>query len=617
VLDLAAGDPADVPARLHGLDLPAALAARLRLEAFIRLVNASRYVEAQDFMAQHDVAALAALAGGKVAQDTGFSRIMLDLAVGDPALVPARLTGLEMPRALRDTLLLEAFVRLVNAGRIAEAQAYAQAHAIQSLLARNTGTAVQNTRLALVMLDLAAGDPALVPARLAGLDIPAAMRRTLLLEAFIRLVNASRYEEAQAFITAHDVPALAEAVGGVTATDTGLARIMLDLAVGDPAAVPARLAGLDLPVALAGKMLLETFVRLVNASRFAEAQGFITAHDVPALLRAQGGEVAANAAIGWAVLELASGDAALVPARLALAMVPPERAQALLFGAFTGLVNQGRYDDAETLAAAADLLGGLALANGPAAQDARVAAILLELARGRTQAACAQILRTEALDGETKVLQALLVDGFVRLINEGSYEAARPLAANRGIDRRLAACKPASRHDGLAALLMLELQPGGSRTRIPQLLDEAINAGLAPARLNGLALAAFATLVNGSDFATARLLRHVVDPLLLRMRPPFDEAGRNAMFAAGILALQERGEWRRSVTLFARLRDDLVKAAPPGAAPGPLFWPAMRGEVLALHRLDRSAEVTALLQSFVPAYADAPDDLRAQLGEQV
>jgi len=54
---------------------------------------------------------------------------------------------------------------------------------------------------------------------------------------------------------------------------------------------------------------------------------------------------------------------------------------------------------------------------------------------------------------------------------------------------------------------------------------------------------------------------------------------------------------------------------PPGAEPPPLFWPALRGEVIALHRLDRSADVTALLQSLIPAYPGAPDDLRAQLGE--
>jgi hypothetical protein len=172
------------------------------------------------------------------------------------------------------------------------------------------------------------------------------------------------------------------------------------------------------------------------------------------------------------------------------------------------------------------------------------------------------------------------------------------------------------RHDALAALLMLELQPGGAATRIPQRLEEALRGGLDEERVQKLALVSFVTLVNMADFATARLLLHVVEPILIRLQPPYDEAARNAMFAAGVLFLQERDDWHRGATIFARLRDVLVKRAPPGTTPDALFWPAMRGEVLALHRLNRGADATALLEVFIGIYPDAPDDLLEQIESQ-
>jgi hypothetical protein len=61
------------------------------------------------------------------------------------------------------------------------------------------------------------------------------------------------------------------------------------------------------------------------------------------------------------------------------------------------------------------------------------------------------------------------------------------------------------------------------------------------------------------------------------------------------------------------LRDGLVKQAPKGQPAGPLFWPALRGEVIALHQLNRGAEATTLLRSFIDTYPGAPDDLREQL----
>ncbi|NNM58068.1 class I SAM-dependent methyltransferase [Acidocella sp.] len=510
-----------------------------------------------------------------------------------------------------DAVVLQAFTRLVNASRYAEAQAAAARYGVDALASRAAGTKIgQDTRLAQMVLDLAAGDPAEVPARLAGLEIDPARRDILLLEAFIRLVNASRYDEALRFIAAHGVPALAARTGGEVARNAALARMVLDLAVGDPAEIPARLEGLEISPARRDVLLLEAFIRLANASRFAEAQAFAARHDVAALAARQGGAAGSNAAIALAVVDLAVGDPALVPGRFAGVDVAPGRQVALLLGAYTGLVNAARYDEAGALAAAAPCFAGLDSLPGAAADDARLASVMLDLHFARTQAALARIFRLEQQGGDPAVLGPLLVDGFVRLVNEGNFTEAR--AHGRAVERRLAACKPALRHDALAALLMLELRQGDG-TRIVQRVEEALGGGLEEARLHELVLAAFVTLVNAGDFANAQLLLHLVEPLLLKLRPPHDEAARNALFAAGMLFLQQREDWRRAAAVFARLRDALVKLTPPGAAADPLFWPALRGEIVVLNHLQRGEEAMALLRAFTGVYPDAPDDLRQQL----
>ena len=509
-----------------------------------------------------------------------------------------------------DAIVLQAFTRLVNASRYAEAQAAAARYGVDALAARAAGGKTgQDARLAQMVLDLAAGDPAEIPARLAGLEIDPARRDVLLLEAFIRLVNASRYDEALSFIAAHGVPALAARAGGEVARNAALARMVLDLAVGDPADIPARLAGLEISPARRDVLLLEAFIRLANASRFDEALAFAARHDVAVLAVRQGGAAGSNAAIALAVVDLAVGDPALVPTRFAGVDVAPGRREALLLGAYTGLVNAARYDEAGALAAA-PCFAGLDTLPGAAADDARLASVMLDLHFARTQAAVERLLRLEQQGGDPAVLGPLLVDGFVRLVNEGNFTEA--LAHGRAVERRLAACKPSLRHDALAALLMLELRQGEG-TRIVQRLEEALRGGLEEARMEDLALAAFVTLVNAGDFASARLLLHLVEPLLLKLRPLYEQGARNALFASGMLFLQQREDWRRAAAVFARLRDALVKLTPPSAAADPLFWPALRGEIVVLNHLQRGEEAMALLRTFTGVYPDAPDDLRQQL----
>ncbi len=513
-----------------------------------------------------------------------------------------------------DAIILAAFTRLVNASRYEEALAAAQKFDVNALASRlaeqKTG---RDARLAQMVLDLAVGDPAEIPGRLEGLEIEPERRDVLVMEAFIRLVNGSRYDEALDFLRDHDIPALAALRGGEAARNTGLARMVLDLAVGDPADIPGRLKGLDLPDERREVLLLEAFVRLANGSRFAEAVAFAAEYDVPGMLRRQNGEVAGNAAIGLAVVDLAAGDPAAVRGRFDAVEVDPARREALILGAYTCLVNAARYAEAEALAAAEPCFTALETLPGEAADDARMASVMLDLQCGRTAAAVRRIGQLAEAGADPAVLGPLSVDGFVRLVNEGDYATAAELARHRGIERRLAACKPQLRQDALAALLILELQPGSEPSRIVQRLDEAMQGGLDETRVHELAMVSFVTLVNRGEPATARLLWPMVEKLLIKLRPPYDDSACNLMFAAGILFLQDRDENRRAAAVLARLRDGLVKRAPPGGPPDKLLWPAMRGEVLALHQLKRGAEATTLLREFTAMYEGAPEDLLQQI----
>jgi hypothetical protein len=79
------------------------------------------------------------------------------------------------------------------------------------------------------------------------------------------------------------------------------------------------------------------------------------------------------------------------------------------------------------------------------------------------------------------------------------------------------------------------------------------------------------------------------------------------------LFLQEKGDWRRGAAMLARLRDGLLRRAPAGGPPDPLFWPALRAEIIALNRLARGEEASRLLKTFIPVYPACPEDLLAQV----
>ncbi|MBU6449956.1 MAG: hypothetical protein KGQ26_10070, partial [Rhodospirillales bacterium] len=530
---------------------------------------------------------------------------------GDAALALPVADELAALGAPAEEIRLGSFVRLVNGGRYEDALALAARHDVAAMAARAGGDAACDAGLALAVLDLAVGDPAEVPGRLQGLALEPARRDALLLEAFIRLVNAARYEEALAYIQAHDVAGLSARVGGEAARNTGLARLVLDLAVGDPAEVPARLEGLEIDPARRDALLLEAFIRLVNASRYEEAQAYMQAHDVAGLIAMVEEGTGADGATAMAVLELTVGDPAEVPKRLALADVGQARRDELLLGAFTGLVNNARYDEADGIAEAHALLNRLDGQNGQAAEDARWAAMMLDLQQGRTDMAVTRILALENGGGDRALLAGFYVDGFIRLMNDGRYDAAR---AMDGLERRLPLCREALHQDALAALVRLDAQPGGKIERVVPRLNALAAAGAPEERVTELALAVLSVLGNQGESEAARQVLKLVEPLLSKARAPLGVAMRDALFTAGVLHMQEKAEWPRGAAVFARLRDALVKEYPPEEGePAPLFWPALRGEVVMLQKLKRGEEAIGLLQAYLPAYRDAPEDLRMQV----
>jgi SAM-dependent methyltransferase len=665
VLALNIGDPATVLAQLH--DLPPAARPGLAVQAFLRLVNAGRYPPARAALAAHDIAGLAATLDPQAQRDTSLAFITLDLNGGDPAAVAARLVGLAIPPAQAQALLVQAFIRLVNAGRLDAASAMTQAHDVMALAA---GTlAAVDAAGASARLALQLGDPAALFARPDYLQLPPAMRQSLTLQSFIRLVNAGRYEAAQAVM---DRTETLDDTDPALALDARRAAAILALHISDPATIAGRVSALGLPAEDAGAVLAQAFIRLVNAGRFTEATALAAAHDLsgPALadvnrahialalntgdpaaalhrLRAaafapaevtafarqivlrlvnagafaQAAETAKAFALGpsdpdlahaLALIALQTGQAARVPAIAAAGGLPAAAAGHLCLAAFTRLVDEGAFD-AACLLLAGPVAGLLSADPGAPAQAARLAAVRLELGQGHTEAAMQRLVLLRESGVAASSLGPLAVEGFVRLVNEGRMDAAASLWG-QGVEAWLFACPDPLRHDALAARVTVAL---AAQDDPFMALEHAAAGGLAPDRLERLAFTALVATVNRADYAGARQLFARAEPGLIRATPPLDNATADAMFAAGMLFLQDKRDWRRAAAMLARLRDGLTRRAPAGGPPDALFWPALRAEFIILTQLKRTEEAVSLLKSFIPVYPPCPEDLMAQIVGQL
>lgn len=239
-----------------------------------------------------------------------------------------------------------------------------------------------------------------------------------------------------------------------------------------------------------------------------------------------------------------------------------------------------------------------------------------------------ELLLCAAAAGRADVVEELAAFGdevtswraFVELVNAAHIGIAAALKANLP-DQPGAGVPAGPRGDALLCLtnfrigqINAHLGPEGDVLAgfalAEQLLSNRAEAGPA---VEALYVGLFTRLVNAGHYEQARSLLPAVDPILVALRPPFAPASRDALFSAGILFMQQREDWRRAATSFARLRDGMVKAVSPGAEPEPLFWPALRGEIIVLRQLERGQEATSLLRGFVDVYPGAPDDLREQL----
>jgi hypothetical protein len=563
--------------------------AEILRQAFIRLVNDGDFSGAASLAAAHGLAD-----GAARHADAGRAFVLLALGTGDAAGALAWLERLEPPPADAGALRAQAFIRLVNDGDYAAAAAVAAAHDIAALAAGDRVSA-RDAGLALASLALMHGDPASVADLLPGLDLEEDAAAALLAQAFIRLVNAGRYDESRAFAAAHDVPARSRNLK--EARDVRRAEIALALNDGDPADAVAHLPGAGLPPAEAQTIAAQALLRLVNAARFAEAgavaETFGLGPDDPAVAPA------------LAVIALHAGDAARVPALVAA--LPPATAVPLCLAAFVRLVNETRFDEAHSVMTPA-LATELAAAPGEDGRAARLAAVLLDLGQGRTEAAMQRLALLREAGMPAATLGPLALDGFVRLVNEGRDELAAglwPQAADW-----LFACPEALRVDALAARVTLALRGAGD---VFMALEEAAAGGVPPARLELLAFASLVGFVNAGDYGAARRVLTRAEPGLIRAVPPLEDGTASAMFAAGLLFLQEKGDWRRGAAMLARLRDGLLRRAPAGGPPDPLFWPALRAEIIALNRLARGEEASRLLKTFIPVYPACPEDLLAQV----
>jgi SAM-dependent methyltransferase len=127
----------------------------------------------------------------------------------------------------------------------------------------------------------------------------------------------------------------------------------------------------------------------------------------------------------------------------------------------------------------------------------------------------------------------------------------------------------------------------------------------------GLIWRVFIYLINTASFMNARELQAQYDLFLPEVELP-PQLRADAYFSLGNLSLQDANGAGRAATLFANAREVLLSQNSSNPTAG-LFWHAVRGEIIALHRLNRSDLVTDLLHSLIAEFDGAPEDLLEQL----
>jgi SAM-dependent methyltransferase len=275
---------------------------------------------------------------------------------------------------------------------------------------------------------------------------------------------------------------------------------------------------------------------------------------------------------------------------------------------FVELVNAGAIEVATALRATLPELPEAAMLAG-LRRNALLSLVNFYLAPGQDALLVLPVAKMLRAGGE--VVDEALFGIFIRLVNAARYDDARECAA--GVESLLTKLRPPFApiaQDALVSLVSFHLATGTDMVYVKPSVEALLASG---GNVDEVLFGVFSRLVNAARYDDAHNWRARVDPLLLKLRPPFTLAAQDALFAAGILFLQHKQGWIRGAASFSRLRDGLIKQTLSGGSPGPLFWPAVRGEVIALNYLNREVEAALLLQNSIDLYHGAPDDLREQL----
>jgi 2-polyprenyl-3-methyl-5-hydroxy-6-metoxy-1,4-benzoquinol methylase len=275
LLDLATGDPLDVPTRLAGLAIDEQRRRDILIGAFCRLVNAARYQDAQTYATTQAITQLAApepdTTHDAAGRDAIIGLAILDLVTGDPAEAPRRIAAIAIDAERRRQITLGAFVTLVNRGRYDDATALRATTPIDAWAATTIDDDAIDASIALIALTLVAGDPAEVPALLAQLPgLSPEAQADARAQAALRLIHLGRLDEARPLIALIDY-ALLDPASRIDLVATEAHFAIEDHAT---AAVPALLDALETdhadPVRVKN-LALRGFVTAVNRGDFAGA----------------------------------------------------------------------------------------------------------------------------------------------------------------------------------------------------------------------------------------------------------------------------------------------------------------------------------------------------------
>ncbi len=612
ILDLVLGDPAAAPARIATIPLDAERRRQITLGAFVTLVNRARYDDATTLRATTPIDAWANTEADADGTDARHAIAVLDLVRGDPVHLPALIATLDILPQDIPPLAINGFSKLVNAGRYAEAVALATALRLEPTDPALTETQRADLWLGRTVIELAIGDAALVEPHLRNFDLPAAERAVLLLSAFVRLVNDSNYAGAVALAERHPPQRLIPLVAGALATDAMVALALVELAVGDPATVPSLIAGFPIPAAKSNELIATSFIRLINADRHDDAAAIAARHDIAAIATALTG--ALNSALGAdlslcrARFDLVRGDPQAAPARLIGYDIPPPNRAEIILGTLIRLVNRADYQAARTLLAEFDIADLIAIATTDDRNDAIQALIALELAAGDPGRIIEMLTRFPTLPMQAQDIAR--AEAFVRLMNAGRFDDANAIATTGGWLDRLDHIGGKRAADCQRGLIQLDLRHADTLVNIPARVAALIALDGSAAEVQPLIEAGFIAAVARGDRALAARLH----PSLTRQPGPFatahTPADRSFFYAYGVFLLGAAPpQPHRAEIAFSAVRRGTVATLEPGDQADTVFWESVRGEMIALHATDRAAEAQALGQMMQSRYQGSPADL--------